>query len=200
MPAILIVLAAALGASPVAEPEREEAVRLARQSLAEQLGVSPGSLALREVSPAQWNDSSLGCPEKGRRYLPVLTPGYKVELEHEGRRHEMHVGAGRAVRCERGGAGPAAEKRAASALVVRLMADARRDLARRLGLPEEDVKVSDLQRTTWPDASLGCPSPGELHAQVLTDGYRIELQVGDNRYRYHTDMQRAVYCPAAREP
>jgi len=196
VPAILILLATALGASAAEEPGREEAVRLARQGLAQQLGVSPDSLAVRDVRPTRWNDSSLGCPVKGRRYMPVLTPGYEVELEHEGRSHVMHVGAGRAVSCDRGSANPAGE-RAAAPLVVRLQAEARRDLARRLDVPEQEVTVKEVRPTTWPDASLGCPGPDQLYAQVLTEGYVIELEVGGARYRYHADQQRAVYCPRA---
>jgi hypothetical protein len=152
------------------------------------------------VSAAQWTDSSLGCPEKQTRYLPVLTPGHRVALEHAGRAHVVHVGAGRAVRCERGSASLESDKRQSAAAVARLLADARRDLARRLGVPEGDVKAGALRRVTWPDTSLGCPDPGKLYAQVQTEGFVIELEVASARYRYHADREHTVFCPDKRRP
>lgn len=206
MSAILLVLVAALavpGAAPGAAPAaasdgRAEAIRLARQELSRELGVEPETLAVGDVTPREWNDSSLGCPEKGMRYLPVLTPGFAVELTHQGRSHLLHVGSGRAVSCKGGAARPAAEKREQNLLVVRLLAEARKDLARRLGVAEPDVKVTGLRKTTWPDAGLGCAAPGERHEPAPTDGYAIELQVGAARYAYHTDSERTVYCPRKR--
>jgi hypothetical protein len=78
--------------------------------------------------------------------------------------------------------------------MARLLVEARRDLARRLGVAEADVRPSTLRRATWPDTSLGCPAPGESYAQVETEGFVIELRAAGARYRYHTDHDRAVYC------
>jgi hypothetical protein len=80
------------------------------------------------------------------------------------------------------------------------LAEARLDLARRLGVPEGDVRPGALRRVTWPDAGLGCPQPGELYAQVQTEGFVIELQVAGARYRYHTDHEHTVFCPEKRRP
>jgi hypothetical protein len=197
--AIVLLLAAALG-SPADDTERAGAIRLAREALGRELGVEPGELAVLDVSPTEWTDSSLGCPEKQMRYLPVLTPGHRVVLEHAGRAHVIHVGAGRAVRCERGTKSFESDKRQVAATVARLLAEARLDLARRLGVPEDEVRPGALRRVTWPDASLGCPQPGELYAQVQTEGFVIELQVAGTRYRYHADREHTVFCPEQRRP
>jgi hypothetical protein len=197
--AILLVLSAAVWGA-VDDAERAAAIGLARKALGQELGVEPRELTVQDVSAAEWADSSLGCAQKETRYLPVLTPGYRIVLEHGGRAYVMHAGAGRAVHCERGTADPGREKREAVALVARLLADARRDLAPRLGVPEDAVKPGSLLRTTWPDASLGCPQPGEVYAQVQTEGYRIELEVAGVRYHYHTDQRRAVYCREKGQP
>ena len=72
---------------------------------------------------------------------------------------------------------------------------AKHDLANRLGVPEDRVKVVQVSEVDWPDASLGCPEPGKLYAQVITPGKKIILSVGQETYEYHTDLRgRVVYC------
>lgn len=81
-----------------------------------------------------------------------------------------------------------------------LVAKCKADLAARLKVSADEVKVVSVEEVTWPDASLGCPQPGMDYTMALVDGYRIVLQVQGKTYEYHTDRaQRLVYCeqPAA---
>ena len=197
--AIVLMLATAFGGA-ADDSERASAIRLAEAALSQELGVEPGTLVVQDASAMEWADSSLGCPRKETRYLPVLTPGYRVVLEHAGRAHVMHVGAGRAVRCEPEHASLERDKRQAAAVLALLLGEARRDLARRLGVGEAEVEPGTLRRTRWPDASLGCPRPGEIYAQVVSEGFVIELQVAKTSYRYHTDQQQVVFCPEKSPP
>jgi hypothetical protein len=64
------------------------------------------------------------------------------------------------------------------------------DLAKRLRIDAADVKVVSVQEVTWPDASLGCPKPGMMYAQVLTEGSRIVLEANGKRYNYHSGRGR----------
>jgi hypothetical protein len=75
--------------------------------------------------------------------------------------------------------------------VVRM---ARQDLAKRLGIPEKEVKTGAVQRRTFSDASLGCPKPDTMYAQVETPGYVIELAARGKSYEYHADAKRVVAC------
>lgn len=59
------------------------------------------------------------------------------------------------------------------------------DLSQRLGVPAETITVVEAQEVTWPDASLGCPQPDMMYAQVLTPGYQVVLEAGGQRYDYH---------------
>ncbi len=54
----------------------------------------------------------------------------------------------------------------------------------------------------WPDASLGCPEPGMMYAQVVTPGYKIHLSCGEELFTYHSDCgSRVVYCESGtKEP
>jgi hypothetical protein len=58
------------------------------------------------------------------------------------------------------------------------------DAARRADVPTESVRVVSATAETWPDGSLGCPTPGSGLAAVITEGYRLALQAGDHTYDY----------------
>jgi hypothetical protein len=66
------------------------------------------------------------------------------------------------------------------------------DLAERLNVGIGQVRFMSIQAVVWPDASLGCPQPGMMYAQVLTPGYRIILKVDGQEYFYHTDEEDAL--------
>jgi len=72
---------------------------------------------------------------------------------------------------------------------------AKADLADRKGIDKEDITVVSVKGVNWPDASLGCPEPGMVYAQVITPGYRIMLSHAGKTYEYHTDRSnRVVLC------
>lgn len=78
----------------------EQAERAARELVAREARVAAAALQLVSSAASEWPDSSLGCPEEGMMYMQVITPGYLVVLEAEGRRYEVHTDAtGRAVLC-----------------------------------------------------------------------------------------------------
>ena len=52
-----------------------EAAALARRSLAAKLSMPIERIKIVSVSPTEWRDSSLGCPERGMMYTQVLTSG-----------------------------------------------------------------------------------------------------------------------------
>jgi hypothetical protein len=75
----------------------------------------------------------------------------------------------------------------------------RADLARRLGIPADKIDVVEAREVTWPDASLGCPEPGMVYAQVLTHGVLIVLGHRGQAYRYHAQRASvARFCPPER--
>lgn len=72
------------------------------------------------------------------------------------------------------------------------------DLADRLEVDPSSVAVVVVEEVVWPDASLGCPQPDMMYAQVLTDGTRVLLEVDGIGYSYHTDgLDDPFLCAAA---
>jgi len=61
---------------------------------------------------------------------------------------------------------------------------ARRDLALRLGVSEQDIAEVSVEETDFPDASLGASVEDEMSAQIITPGWRIRLKVGSEIYEY----------------
>jgi len=78
----------------------------ARQALAQEIVDDAGAVKLQRVEPTEWRDSSLGCPQPGMNYLQVITPGYLIVLEAQGRSYEYHTDRQtRVIRCDRSPAG-----------------------------------------------------------------------------------------------
>jgi hypothetical protein len=199
---VLVVAAGAASVSPAgAEPGgREAAIQLARQTLARERGLEASEVSVREAAPAEWADTSLGCPQKGMVYQPVLTSGWKVTLAVGERVDEVHVAGAQAVVCPGSGdevkPAPGRESKAGPPpTVLELVQKARADLERRLGEEARRARLVAVRRTTWPDTSLGCPRPDGVYAQVRTDGYRLELELDARRYVYHSDLRHVVWCP-----
>ncbi len=72
---------------------------------------------------------------------------------------------------------------------------AKEDLARRMNIDKEKIVVAEIESVDWSDASLGCPEPGKMYAQVITPGYRILLSYEKEKYKYHSDKEnRVVFC------
>jgi ribosomal protein L20A (L18A) len=65
---------------------------------------------------------------------------------------------------------------------------ARLELIERLAVPEETVGIVSVSQAEWPDPCLGIPNPEELCAQVITPGYRVELDVAGETYAIRTNL------------
>ncbi|MGC9336421.1 MAG: hypothetical protein ACP5JJ_19970, partial [Anaerolineae bacterium] len=76
-------------------------------------------------------------------------------------------------------------------LLAAILADAEA----RTGIRQEAFTVVRAEAVTWRDSSLGCPEKGMQYLQVLTPGYRIVLQGGDETLDYHaSDTGYFVLC------
>ncbi len=77
----------------------------------------------------------------------------------------------------------------------RLVQLAKESLARKFKINVDQIHLSSVQAVTWPDASLGCPQPGVLYAQVMTPGFQILLEAIGQAFTYHTDAKdRVILC------
>jgi len=70
------------------------------------------------------------------------------------------------------------------------------DLAARLGLALETIRVSGATTVTWRSGAVGCPKPGVSYTDVLVPGVWILLRVDNAIYEYHgIPGGQPFYCP-----
>lgn len=64
---------------------------------------------------------------------------------------------------------------------------AREDLARRLGVSEDEIKEEAVESADFPDMALGAPVEDEMSAQMIASGWRIRLASGGQSYEYRAN-------------
>jgi hypothetical protein len=67
------------------------------------------------------------------------------------------------------------------------------DLAARLAVSTEAIKIVQAEAVVWPDGSLGCPEPDMMYTQVIVEGMKIILAVEGEEYHYHYGDARGVF-------
>jgi hypothetical protein len=70
---------------------------------------------------------------------------------------------------------------------------ARRDLAKRLGVAEDEIQEQSVERADFPDMALGAAVEDEMSGQMITSGWRIRLGAsghGSHEYRASADELR----------
>ena len=171
-----------------------EAIEAAKADLALRLGIKPEEIevirAAREEMPIQ--DIKCGKIPEGEITPPGFVIGYEVVLLAQGKTYTYRGKGGCMKLCEPSVINVEEEQ----ADIVRKTIE---DLASRLGVEKTEIEVVSAESVIWSDASLGCPEPGKMYAQVLTPGYRIVLRVKGQIYEYHTDKrEHFVLCPQER--
>lgn len=64
---------------------------------------------------------------------------------------------------------------------------AKTDLAERLNVSENDIKIVSANEKDFPDMSLGAPVADEMSAQMISSGWQIDLQADGKNYEYRAD-------------
>lgn len=170
------------------DTEMAALVEQARKELADRLKAAPEAITLQSIEAVQWRDSSLGCPQPGMNYLTVITAGYRIRLVANGQVYEYHTDRQKAVYCAN--PQPSGDRPAEP----RVVDVAKADLAQRLNLSADEIQVVKVEPVQWRDASLGCPKPGMMYAQVITPGYQIILSAQGKEYDYRATQERAFLC------
>ena len=70
---------------------------LAVRDLALQLKIELEDITVLSIVSVDWPDGGLGCPLLGINYTQVITPGYRITLEAEGKTYTYHTNTGRAL-------------------------------------------------------------------------------------------------------
>jgi hypothetical protein len=65
--------------------------------------------------------------------------------------------------------------------------NSRADLAQRLQVDPDTIKLVSVEAVDWPDGCLGVQTPGVMCIMVITPGYRVILEANGKQYEYHTN-------------
>jgi hypothetical protein len=60
-------------------------------------------------------------------------------------------------------------------------------VAQTANVAASDVHLNSIEAVEWPDASLGCPQPDMMYAQVITPGYLLVFDAGGQTVEVHAD-------------
>jgi hypothetical protein len=64
---------------------------------------------------------------------------------------------------------------------------AKADLSKRLGMAKDQISETSVEDTDFPDMSLGAPVEDEMSAQMISSGWRIQLNAQGKNYEYRAD-------------
>lgn len=78
-------------ATPTQSLTQHEVVLLARDRLAEDLGIEPSDLEIFMARIAEWPDTCLGLPDAGEICSPQRTPGYWILVNYDRIFYEIHT-------------------------------------------------------------------------------------------------------------
>jgi hypothetical protein len=191
------------GEATTVPAQAQEITNLARQDLAERLNTAQDGIAVVEVTAVDWPDTSLGCPQPGKSYAEVITPGYQIVLRVGGREYTYHSGGNNLVLCESGepilNEKPSAPEEM-NPQETDLVDQAKEDLVSRIKVAPDSIVLQSVEPVNWPDSGLGCPQPGMKYLMVVTPGYLIKLEAGGKIYEYHTGPRHVVYCESPKRP
>ena len=82
------------------EITKKDYIDLSIDTLSQKLNIPPGDIEVIGAEEKDWSDTSLGCPEKGKMYAQMITPGYLIELSYNGVLYRYHAGLERVVLCK----------------------------------------------------------------------------------------------------
>lgn len=177
--------------------EWPDEAHLAAADLAARLDVSANAVEVVQVSTQEMPSADLGCPTLPSKMTAEpagIVLGKEVVLRCGGETYVYHVHGRRVVLCEGPAltsAGDAAKLPDASEVALEAALE---DLAARLRLDRDAIQVLSVEKRMWNDASLGCPEPGKMYAQVITPGFLVRLEAEGATYEYHTSLTHAVLC------
>ena len=64
---------------------------------------------------------------------------------------------------------------------------ARADLAKRLGVSENEIREDSVEQTDFPDMALGAAVKDEMSGQMITPGWRIRLSAAGRTHEYRAN-------------
>lgn len=72
---------------------------LAKKDLANKLDIDKKKIEVINITPHNFSDTSLGCPQRNQMYAQVITPGFIMILKADSTKYIYNAGSKRVVTC-----------------------------------------------------------------------------------------------------
>lgn len=168
------------------------------RDLAQRLKLSPDQVTLVSAEKMEMPIGSLGCEETGGTQNQGLLIGTEITLRAGDQEYVYRTDGAKLMPCTPkvfpGGRRPTYVTGASQTPAPRPQDLAVAALAKQLSISPAAITVRSVESVDWPDASLGCPQPGMMYAQVITPGYRVILEAKGKRYEYHAGTSNVILC------
>lgn len=154
--------------------------------LSKTLNLPADKITLISTESVTWPNGCLGVQRIGVMCTQAEVPGYKIILDANGRKYEVHTdesGKSALIAQDSQLAGVAEET------VIKQLAD-------NLGLDVGDVSVVSDVAIEFPDSCLGVAMEYVMCAQIVTQGRIIVLEANGVQYEYHASEDGSRVQPA----
>lgn len=180
----------------VRQRDSSQAANAARSDLAQRLNIPEDQIEVVSVEKTEMPLGSLGCGATGGSQNQGLIIGDEIVLQAAGQEYVYRSGSGKTALCSPATTPGEQQTPPAAAHTAEPTAQdlAVADLAGRLGIAPTAITVREVLEAEWPDASLGCPQPEMMYAQVITYGQRILLEASGRTYEYHAARGYVILC------
>lgn len=74
-------------------------VEMAVKDLTSKTNAADNSITVLSVTPKEFPNAGLGCPEPGKIYAQIIANGYEIILEYQGNKIIYHAGLNKVVSC-----------------------------------------------------------------------------------------------------
>jgi hypothetical protein len=150
--------------------------------LSKQTGIAAGQLQITQYSRQTWSNGCLGLAQPDEMCTQAIIEGWRVVVAN-GQRNWVYRSDrnGRVLRLE-------AQNVASNPNdLPRNIADAvLRDAARKLNVSSSQLKIVKAERRTWSDGCLGLGRLDQQCAAVVTPGWLVTVESGQQRLVYRT--------------
>ncbi|MBN1371098.1 MAG: hypothetical protein JW987_03980 [Anaerolineaceae bacterium] len=144
--------------------------------LAELAGLPIESIRLVNSQPMDWPNGCLGAAERGETCTEAIVPGYKFDLECEGRMYFLHTNQ------------DLSQARLGGPQETLAIVKVRQQAAEDKGVGLEEVTLVSSEAVQWNNSCLGVERDGMMCLMVITPGYRIKVKVMNTTLEYHTNQ------------
>lgn len=158
-------------AAGVEQAGQDTDLEILRRVMARRLGVAPSEVQVGQPEAVEWSDACLGYQHPAELCAAAVTPGFRVIVSAGGNQYEVRTDAGFTRARLPGG----------EELPLRLPENIRAAVARELGTAAGDLQVLFIEKVEWPDSCMGVEAAGTACAEVVTPGYRVLAQAGEQR-------------------